>query len=275
MKIIKSKEEIVHYIKSLKESNKKISLIPTMGNLHDGHLSLIKSSENYNSIKIISIFINPLQFNNKEDFKNYPITIEKDIEVLKKNNIDCLFMPDKDDILPKSLENIKLPWGFNNLLCGKYRPGHFEGVCAIVKELIDTITPDYIFFGEKDYQQLLLIKYIYQEFYQDINNFLIIPCPTIRDINGLALSSRNNLLNNEQKILASRKISNIKEKIINSKTSLNSNEFSIEYIEEWDLSDLYHHHGLINIEKQFNHKKRMFLAVYASQVRLIDNFEIQ
>lgn len=275
MEIITSKKEIAHYTKFLKSSNKKISLIPTMGNLHDGHLSLIKSSESYESIKIASLFVNPLQFNSKEDFKNYPSTIDNDIKILQKNNIDCLFMPDKNDILPKDFENIKLPWGFNNLLCGKYRPGHFEGVYIIVKQLIDAINPDYMFFGEKDYQQLLLIKYIHQEFYKKINKLLIVSCPTIRDGNGLALSSRNNLLNDKQKTLVSKKILDIRENLTDLKTSLNTDGFSIEYIEEWNLSNLHSQHGLLGIEKKLNNKKRIFLAIYVGKVRLIDNFEIQ
>tara|TARA_B100000902_G_C27309781_1_gene917665 strand:+ start:144 stop:1007 length:864 start_codon:yes stop_codon:yes gene_type:complete len=287
MKIITSKKEITYYISSLKKSNTKISFIPTMGNLHDGHLSLIKSSEDYDAIKIVSLFVNPLQFNNKEDFENYPSTIEKDIKTLQKHNIDCLFMPNKNEILSKDFESIKLPSGFNNLLCGKYRERHFEGVYIIVKKLLDIITPNYIFFGEKDYQQLLLIKYIYQNFYKNINNFSIIACPIIRDITGLALSSRNNLLNNTQRTLASKTISDIKKNLINSKEPLNSNNFqdlilsvenneiSIEYIESWDLSNLHLQHGLANIEKDLNNKKRIFLAIYVGKVRLIDNFEIQ
>ena len=192
MKIITSVVEIENYVNHLKNEKHAVSLIPTMGNLHDGHISLIKNSEKFKSKKIVSIFINPLQFNDEKDFKSYPVSLEEDLDILEKNNIDCLFMPNKE-ILSNLNYQIVLPSGFSTLLCGKYRKGHFEGVYKIVKKLFDITCPEHVFFSKKDYQQLILIKFLIYN--TKIN---LVECPTVRDINGLALSSRNRYLTSEK-----------------------------------------------------------------------------
>ena len=273
MKIITSVVEIENYVNHLKNEKHAVSLIPTMGNLHDGHISLIKNSEKFKSKKIVSIFINPLQFNDEKDFKSYPVSLEEDLDILEKNNIDCLFMPNKE-ILSNLNYQIVLPSGFSTLLCGKYRKGHFEGVYKIVKKLFDITCPEHVFFSKKDYQQLILIKFLIYN--TKIN---LVECPTVRDINGLALSSRNRYLTSEQKNVASGiyKLM-MKHKYKNEEApeyiirELN-NQIKTEYCEILTQKQLFESHGLRLIGNK-DHKV-LFYAGSISGIRLIDNIEIE
>jgi len=276
LKIITKIQEFKNYIRLLKDKNNIISFIPTMGNLHNGHLSLIDKAMEIDSKKIVSIYINPLQFNNKDDFDKYPRNIDKDIDSLVNKDIECLFIPN-EDILKDVISINELPNGFSQNLCGKYRVNHFLGVYKIVLKLFNLIQPDYVFFGEKDYQQLLLIKFL---IIKNKFNIKIIECPTIRDSNGLALSSRNNLLKTKDKILASnifklmQKYSEDfvfnKKPLIYFKDKLDDS-IETEYCEVIEVKELFHIHGLGNINLDRNSEYRLFYAGYISGVRLIDN----
>ena len=175
----------------------QITFIPTMGNLHNGHLSLFERASELNNPIFSSIFINPLQFNNKSDFTNYPKTLEKDISLLESQNCECLFLPDESIL--DNIEQIKAP-DKANFLCGANRPGHFDGVLTIVNKLFDIMRPSDAVFGLKDYQQYLLIKDYVNSRNLPIN---VVGSKTIRDKNGLAMSSRNNLLTSNELIKAS------------------------------------------------------------------------
>jgi len=190
-------------VKNIKDFNEirsafgRITFIPTMGNLHNGHLSLFERASKLNNPIFSSIFINPLQFNNKSDFTNYPKTLEKDISLLESQNCECLFLPDESIL--DNIEQIKAP-DKANFLCGANRPGHFDGVLTIVNKLFDLMRPSDAVFGLKDYQQYLLIKDYVNSRNLPIN---VVGSKTIRDKNGLAMSSRNNLLTSNELIKAS------------------------------------------------------------------------
>lgn len=190
-------------VKNIKDFNDirsafdQITFIPTMGNLHNGHLSLFERASKLNNPIFSSIFINPLQFNNKSDFTNYPKTLEKDISLLESQNCECLFLPDESIL--DNIEQIKAP-DKANFLCGANRPGHFDGVLTIVNKLFDLMRPSDAVFGLKDYQQYLLIKDYVNSRNLPIN---VVGSKTIRDKNGLAMSSRNNLLTSNELIKAS------------------------------------------------------------------------
>jgi len=190
-------------VKNIKDFNDirsafdQITFIPTMGNLHNGHLSLFERASELNNPIFSSIFINPLQFNNKSDFTNYPKTLEKDISLLESQNCECLFLPDESIL--DNIEQIKAP-DKANFLCGANRPGHFDGVLTIVNKLFDIMRPSDAVFGLKDYQQYLLIKDYVNSRNLPIN---VVGSKTIRDKNGLAMSSRNNLLTSNELIKAS------------------------------------------------------------------------
>jgi pantoate--beta-alanine ligase len=188
--------KVIKKIDDLKIINKKrpIALIPTMGNLHEGHLSLVKQSINLQLSPLVTIFVNPLQFGPNEDFETYPRTIKQDKESLEKQKCEFLFLPEKSEIL-EGIKKLKAP--YSNFLCGKKRPGHFDGVITIVNRFFELIKPEYCFFGQKDFQQQLIVHNHLKE--NKLSTKLVIG-ETVRDANGLALSSRNNYLTqSEQK----------------------------------------------------------------------------
>ncbi len=247
MKIVKKVEEFKKIRNNLKG---KIGFVPTMGALHQGHISLIKKSKEKSDITVVSIFVNPTQFNNKEDFQKYPITIEKDIKILKHEKVDFLFLPDYKEIYPDDYKYKVIETDFSKILCGKFRPGHFDGVLTVVMKLFNIIKPDYAFFGEKDYQQLVLINGMVKAFFMDVE---IVSCPTVRENDGLAASSRNLRLCEKERKIASLIYQTIRQKISDRKVKeiLNKNGFRVEYVK--------------TIEK------RRFIAAWLGNVRLIDN----
>ena len=252
-----------------------IGFVPTMGGIHEGHLSLIQKSIKSNKKTIVSIFINPKQFNDVKDFKSYPSNIKKDLAILKKiKKLDFIYIPKFKDIYDsKKQSNIKINKK-DKILCAKYRKGHFEGVLDVMNRLTSLIRPKMIFMGKKDFQQLFLVKnYIEKKF-----NTKVIGCKTIRNKNKLALSSRNFLLN-KQELKDVEKISktffNLKNKIKNNR---NINSFlqkskkdlekffniKIEYLENRNTKNL-------TISNKYRGSK-VFLSYYYKNIRLIDNF---
>jgi len=252
-----------------------IGFVPTMGGIHEGHISLIKKSIKSNKKTIVSIFINPKQFNNVKDFKTYPANIKKDLAILRKiKRLDFVYIPKFNDVYEnKKKSKIKIKKKFK-VLCAKFRKGHFEGVLDVMIRLTKLIKPKKIFMGKKDFQQLFLVK----NFIENKFNTKVIGCRTIRNRNKLALSSRNfllkkNELNCVEKI--SKNFLNLKNKIKHTK---NINQFlrktkkdferffniKIEYLENRNTNDL-------SLSNKYNGSK-IFLAYHYKDVRLIDNF---
>ncbi|CAL4326260.1 pantoate--beta-alanine ligase [Buchnera aphidicola] len=282
MYIIKDVENLRKKIKYFKIINKKIGLVPTMGNLHNGHIQLILLSKKYADIVIVSIFINPMQFNNLLDLKNYPRTFERDYTILKNNNVDILFFPDIHEMYPNGIKNqtfVQVP-KLSDIVEGQSRPGHFKGVTTIITKLFNIIQPDFSFFGEKDYQQLLIIQTLVKELNYAIK---IISLPIVRSKNGLALSSRNNNLNSQEikiapylyeiiertseKIIQEGNI-NIIENVINeSKILLLKKGFSI------DIFNIYKYKTL-DIPDKKTQKMIILASVWLGNTRLIDNKKI-
>ena len=270
MKILLNKTSL---IKSLRPFN-DVGFVPTMGSLHKGHLSLINRSNQSCNKTIVSIFINPKQFNNKDDFKNYPKNIERDLQLLHKTKqVDFIYIPKFKDIFNnKKKPTIKLN-SKNKILCAKFRKGHFEGVLDVMDRLTKIVKPNKIFMGEKDFQQLFLVK----KFLKNKYNTEVIGCQTVRERNKVALSSRNHLLSKENLALASIIIKKLiySKKIIKKKKNKNkylktvkSNleeklNINIEYLE---LRNIYN----LKLSNDLN-KSRLFVAYYLKGVRLIDN----
>jgi len=271
MKVIDNYSEMSLWVKS---NNKTIGFVPTMGALHDGHISLIKKAKLKSEKVIVSIFINPTQFNSNNDFSSYPNTIENDLKKLKANGVNIVY-------IPKSVTDIydnETPLSLNvdDISCimeGKFRKGHFDGVLRVVNIFLCLIKPNYAFFGEKDYQQLLIIRKLASTL-----NFSckIICCPTVREANGLAMSSRNLLLSEQKKkdALVIQKafkycIDNFKSKNIcqiqKACIEILSTNANVEYFEIRDEKTL--------MECKTN-KCRAFVAIKIANVRLIDNFLI-
>ena len=274
MKIVKNLSEISEIVSDLYKSQKKINLIPTMGNIHPGHLSLITEANKFEGINLVSIFINPAQFNEIDDFKNYPKTFEKDLEILSKTRCKIIFAPDKEAIYPKGVNSEKTVFKFRNILCDLVRFGHFDGVTTIVEILFDLIKPSKVFFGEKDFQQLKIIE---QLIIQNELKIDLIKCPSIRDLNGMSLSSRYSSFTQDQKIKFAQCASIIKSNLINLKKNFNQTILDnlqdelkgigiskIDYCEVRNEDDL-------NLSKM-KQRSRLFLAFYINKIRVIDNF---
>ena len=270
MKIITSIFDLNKEIKNYKN----IGFVPTMGGIHAGHISLIKASQKKKSKTIVSIFINPTQFNKRSDFKKYPRNTKKDIMILKKLNVDYLFTPNAKDIYKFKAKKFNLKKK-DKILCAKFRSGHFEGVLNVMNRLLSLIKSKYVFMGEKDFQQYTLVKRILGKKYK-IN---IIGCPIIRDKNKIALSTRNKLLNKTSLKKAShiaKKLINLKKKIDSKRLKATVNLLKIKsYLEKnysikIDYLDFRNEIDLrLNSSKS---KKRLFIAYYIKNVRLIDNF---
>ncbi len=196
LQVISSLKDIQQNIKALKENRSTIGFVPTMGGLHEGHLSLVRQAKAENDKVVVSIFVNPLQFGENEDFKQYPRTLDNDCELLSQEGIDIAFNPDALEMYPGGFCTSVTLGCFEDKLCGRSRPGHFRGVAVVVLKLLHLIKPDIAYFGQKDFQQTVIIK----KMVSDLNIAVAIKVlPTIRDQGGLALSSRNAYLGGQEK----------------------------------------------------------------------------
>jgi pantoate--beta-alanine ligase len=196
MKVAKTIESVRHLVKAARSAGKKIGFVPTMGALHIGHISLIEAAKKKCDFVVVSIFVNPTQFGPKEDFKKYPRPIKADLKMCRKAGVDVVFAPTPDEMYPAENLTLVEVEKISELLCGKFRPGHFRGVATVCAKLFNIVTPDVAYFGQKDAQQAIVIK----RMVADLNMPLkIVICPTVREANGLAMSSRNQYLTPQQK----------------------------------------------------------------------------
>ncbi len=267
MKILKNVFELNKAIKNYKN----VGFVPTMGGIHKGHESLIKISQKKNKETIVSIFVNPTQFNQKKDFKNYPRNTKKDISILKKLKVNYLFLPEVNEIYKKKMRNFKLNKS-DNILCAKYRKGHFEGVLNVMNRLLSIVKSKYVFMGEKDFQQYILIKRILGKKYK-IN---IVGCPTIRESNKIALSTRNKLLK-KSSIKKATKIAFILDKLkklSRTNKSLNLSKYKDELANKFKIKiDYLEFRDEKKLQlNNFRSKYRLFIAYHINGIRLIDNF---
>ena len=280
MQVHKTVESLKKSISALREENLTIGFVPTMGALHDGHISLVKLAKMKSDVVVVSIFVNPTQFNNPDDLENYPIALHEDIKLLKKEASDILFCPDVSEMYPEGMLTKKYPLnGLDKSLEGEKRPGHFDGVCTVVHQLFNSVTPDKAFFGEKDFQQLAIIKHLVKELNLNIE---IISCPTIRDADGLAKSSRNKLLSPSER----EKAPLIYKSLIKAKALFAENDINelknivkneIESCEEMTLDyvEIVNPETLKSVEKSdILENAHILIATYLGNVRLIDNLPL-
>jgi len=268
MKIIFNKSRLVEILKN--ENN--LGFVPTMGNLHKGHKSLIRKSIDQNYKTIVSIFVNKPQFNRKVDFKRYPKTLNDDIRLLKKLKVNFLFLPSEKQMYPKGInKKIRLA-NLSKRLCGKFRPGHFEAVADVIDRFIKIIKPKKIYFGEKDMQQLLLMDDFIKHKHKSTK---VVGCKTIREKNGTAYSSRNLLLTKQQKKIASKIYKILKKNknnLMKKKVLMKSirNKIINTGIKKIDYLEILNINNLISPKKR-KIKKKIFISYYLGVVRLIDN----
>ena len=277
-KIVKDSKTLISEIKKHKLKKKKIGFVPTLGGLHKGHFELIELAKKKTDIVVLSIFLNPLQFNSKNDFIKYPSNLNSDKRKINKKKVNILYLPSMKEVFPsKRIKRIKAS-SKSNKLCGKFRKGHFDGVVTVLKSLFEQVLPNIAFFGEKDFQQNLIIKDLILKYKLKIK---IITIPTVRDSNGLAYSSRNNLLNNKQKKIAPFLFKTIKEICFEAKKNLNNlnnlkfmgKKKLINYgFSKVDYLEIYNENNLSkkNIKKK---NLRVFIAAWIGKTRLIDNYK--
>ena len=270
MKILRTKNDL----KEATNKIKNLGFVPTMGSLHNGHISLIKKSKLICNRTLVSIYVNPKQFNSKKDFSKYPKNITRDLNILKKLRIDFVFTPSTKEVYKeKRIKKIVLPNKYK-ILCAKSRKGHFEGVLDIMDRFIKLINPKYTFMGEKDFQQLFLVNKFIGKKYKN----KIFPCKTVRDKNFLALSSRNFLLSKNEfnkagliaKYLSKLKSSLKKNNVDHNDILIKKKELQKKFNIKIDYLEIRNEKNLTSLIK--NKKIRLFVAYYINKVRLIDNF---
>ena len=274
MLVVKTIDELKDVVFRIKSNGKSVGLVPTMGALHDGHLSLLKRAKAENEVVVCSIFVNPVQFNNPVDLEKYPRDVEGDLKLIQPY-VDVVFTPTAEEVFPEPPKEVYDFGKLDKVMEGAFRPGHFNGVGIIVKRLLDWTNPDKAYFGEKDYQQLVIIKHLVKQYQLKTQ---IVPCPIVREASGLAMSSRNQRLSVEDRMKAANiyriltesldlkeaPVQEIKDFVINEINKIDGfkldyfeivDDMSLQPVEFKDLST-----GIIGC-----------IAVYVGEVRLIDN----
>lgn len=272
MNVITTVKELTSAVAEMKRAGKTIGLVPTMGALHDGHLSLIKRARQENEVVFVSIFVNPVQFNNPDDLRKYPRTLDADVAFIGEY-ADYAFAPSVEEVFPTPPSEVYHYGPVEEVMEGAYRPGHFNGVGVIVRRLLDWVQPDKAYFGEKDYQQIAVIR----ELVRQCNiTSEIVSCPIIREESGLAMSSRNRLLTEDQRLLAA----NIRRILVESQSLTDIPqiqefveteiakypEFKLDYFQIADDQTLQPVSSLQDATGVMG-----FITVYVGEVRLIDN----
>lgn len=266
-------------IESLK-SGTSIGFVPTMGALHEGHLSLVEKAKNENDIVVVSIFVNPTQFDNADDLKNYPKTIDKDLSLLKSTNCDIVFTPTPEEIYANNIQSQSFDFdGLEFQMEGKFREGHFNGVGTIVERLFEIVKPNKAYFGEKDFQQIQIIRKMVEKRNLPVK---IIACPIHREKDGLAMSSRNIRLTKEQRVSAPFIYKTLKQAKaeFGTKNALEvvkwvENEFKNHPLFNLEYFEIADEDTLLPVETKNSTKKyRAFIAVFAGKIRLIDNISL-
>ncbi|MEW6170355.1 MAG: pantoate--beta-alanine ligase [Candidatus Omnitrophota bacterium] len=279
MQLIRSIKKIRDFVKQQKKRNRTIGFVPTMGYLHEGHLSLVKQAKKDNDISILSIFVNPAQFGPKEDFKKYPRNLKHDIALAKKANVDVIFYPKVSEIYPKNYKTHICVEKLTKYLCGRSRPGHFQGVATIVTKLFNIIMPDVSYFGQKDAQQAIIIK----KMVQDLNmQTKIRIMPIVRAKDGLVLSSRNIYLDKKQRKEAPilyKSLREAKSLIKNGQKSASRIISMIHKIITRNSSGVIDYVSIVDLEnlepvKIIKNRVLIALAVWFGKTRLIDNIII-
>lgn len=253
LRVIETVAEMKHLRADWQARGETVGFAPTMGALHEGHMSLFSIARGKNSQVVASIFVNPTQFNDKSDLKNYPKPLEQDLALLRRADVDAVFLPSSAEMYADNFNYEVIEKSLSQSLCGPGRPGHFNGMLTVVLKLLNIVGPQCAYFGEKDYQQLKLIQEMVRSFFMDIE---IVPCPTIREADGLAMSSRNLRLTKEERQLAPE--------LYRAMTSFKSAEEVLQHL----------NHIGFDVEYVTDQWARRFAAARLGSVRLIDNVGI-
>jgi pantoate--beta-alanine ligase len=280
MRIITKAGEMHEAMREERSRNRRIGFIPTMGSLHEGHLSLVRESVRQTDVTVVSIFVNPTQFGPREDFNEYPRDTDRDTEILKSEKVDYLFLPDREEMYSKEYKTYVEVHSLQDKLCGRSRPDHFRGVCTVVLKLFNVVDPDIAFFGQKDAQQAIILKRMVQDLNLGVKIEIM---PIVREKDGLALSSRNINLNTEERraaLVLSKSLEEARRIVMNGerdpeqivgrmKEMIAAETLAkIDYVEIVDTENL-------DPVKKIEKEALAALAVFVGKVRLIDNTILQ
>lgn len=280
MQIFREKDPLIEAVQKIKSEGKSLGLVPTMGALHEGHLSLVRTALQNTDRVVVSIFVNPTQFNNSDDLEKYPRNIEKDLALLEEIGDIWVFTPETSQLYGDGIHSEKFDFeGLESVMEGKYRNGHFDGVGTVVKRLFEIVKPDKAFFGEKDFQQLQIVKKLTQKTGLPVE---IVGCPILREDSGLARSSRNERLSSQNR----QKAAFIYQTLQKVKQLFGTE--SADYIDDW-VENEFKKHPFLELEyfeiansetlqkiaeKEKGINYRAFIAAYADEIRLIDNIAL-
>ena len=283
MQVITTKQDLIRQVEACLRQDKTIGLVPTMGALHEGHAALVRRAVSENDVCVVSVFVNPTQFNNAEDLLKYPRTLDKDVQLLTDLGVHFVFAPTAEEMYSAEEMKVSFSFDFNGLdevMEGKMRPGHFNGVVQVVSRLFELVRPTRAYFGEKDFQQLAIIHHMVERssMKDNFDNLKIIDCPIVREASGLALSSRNQRLSEEEKTIAlnisqtlfsslkwakTANVSEVQQRVINTINAIEGLE--VEYYEIVDRTTLQPTNTFDNAIG--------CITVYCGPVRLIDNIQ--
>ena len=283
MQVLTTKQEIIRQVEACIRQNKTIGLVPTMGALHDGHAALVRRAVQENDVCVVSVFVNPTQFNNLEDLQKYPRTLDKDVELLTQLGVHFVFAPSAEEMYSAEEMNAQFSFDFNGLdrvMEGKMRPGHFNGVVQVVSKLFELIHPTRAYFGEKDFQQLAIIHHMVERssIHNNFSGLQIIDCPIVREHSGLALSSRNQRLSASEKSIAinisktlfaslewakTDSVDVVQQRVVDTINAIDG--LDVEYYEIVDKTTLQPTSSF--------HNSIGCITVYCGPVRLIDNIQ--
>lgn len=281
MQVFYKPNEVKEFISSLKREGKTIGFVPTMGYLHNGHLSLVRCSKRDNDITVVSIFVNPTQFGKNEDYDRYPRDLQRDLNLLQREGVDIVLAPSVEDMYPKGYSTYVEETELSKLWEGTFRPGHFRGVCTVVTKLFNIVKPDKAYFGEKDYQQLKIIQKMVKDLNMDIE---VIGCPIVRDSEGLAMSSRNVYLSPEERkqVTAIYKSFKLAQKLVEEglKEPRKLEEEIKKFLASFPLIKKIDYVAVVNPNtlepaEEIKGGERILVAVRMPSARLIDNWELK
>jgi len=278
MNVFTTRKSLNEALASLKEAKKSVGFVPTMGALHEGHLALVKRALGESDIVVVSIFVNPTQFNNMQDWDKYPRMLQADVELLNSIGEVIVFAPTVEEVYPENDSYIPLDLeGIDNVMEGEFRPGHFQGVVHVVRNLFQIVQPDQAYFGLKDFQQVAVIRLLTKKYNFPIQ---IIACPTLRETNGLAMSSRNLRLTEKEREDALIIIQTLKyiQSLKATKTPKEAKELAMEYFSNGKLRleylEIVNGANLKSLDNEWNEYSVVCLAAFCGAVRLIDNLEL-
>ena len=278
MKFIKNNQDLETYRAELEKSKCTIGFVPTMGALHGGHIALLDQAKKECDITVVSIFVNPMQFNNPDDLEKYPRRLDEDFELLAENGCDYVFLPTKELIYPEDFKKVDIDIShLDREMEGKYRPGHFIGVVNVIHQFFKLLNPQKAYFGKKDFQQVVVVKHLVEQLNSPVE---IVPVETLREVNGLAMSSRNYRLSEEDKLKAGIIYESFKlgEKLAPQKSPDEVRNEMIDLIAKSDLKleylEIVDTNSMEFLENHWTNSATACIAAYCNGVRLIDNKEI-